>query len=83
MEPRWRRIFATMSETFWVLVLALVGLFAFLLALGAFSPGDAVGLTVAVVVLALAWLGHAIWQNRHAAEGRDARVIQARERRGF
>jgi hypothetical protein len=71
-----------MSETFWVLVLALVGLFAFLLALGAFSPGDAMGLTIAVVLLALAWLGHAIWQNRHAA-GRDARVVQARERRGF
>lgn len=82
MEPRWRRIFATMSETFWVLALALIGLFAFLVALGAFSPGDVLGLTIAVVLLAVAWLGHAVWQSRHA-EGRDARVVQARERRGF
>ena len=82
MEPRWRRIFATMSETFWVLVLALIGLFAFFVALGAFSPGDVLGLTIAVVLLALLWLGHAIWQDRHA-EGRDTRVVQARERRGF
>jgi len=82
VEPRWRRIFATLSETFWVLALALIGLFAFLLALGAFAPGDVLGLTIAVVLLAVAWLGHAIWQNRHA-EGRDPRVVQARERRGF
>ena len=82
MEPRWRRIFATMSETFWVLVLALIGLFAFFVALGAFSPGDVLGLTIAVVLLALLWLGHAIWQDRHA-EGRDTRAVQARERRGF
>ena len=82
MESRSRRIFATLSETFWVLALALVALFAFLLALGAFSPGDAMGVTIAVVLLACAWIAHAIWQSRHA-EGRDARVVRARERRGF
>ena len=82
MQPRWRRIFATLSETFWVLALALIGLFAFLVALGAFSPGDAMWMTVLVVVLACAWVAHAVWQSRHA-EGRDARVVRARERRGF
>jgi hypothetical protein len=30
---------ATLSETFWVLVLAVVVLFAFFVALGAFEPG--------------------------------------------
>jgi protein-S-isoprenylcysteine O-methyltransferase Ste14 len=82
MQPRWRRIFATLSETFWVLALALIGLFAFLVALGAFSPGDAIWVTVVVVLLACAWIAHAVWQSRHS-EGRDARVVRARERRGF
>ena len=82
MQPRWRRIFATLSETFWVLALALIGLFAFLVALGALSPGDAVGVTIVVLLLACAWVAHAIWQSRHG-EGRDARIIRARERRGF
>jgi protein-S-isoprenylcysteine O-methyltransferase Ste14 len=82
MESRWRRIFTTLSETFWVLALALIGLFAFLVALGAFSPGDAVWVTVVVVLLACAWVAHAVWQSRHA-EGRDARAVRARERRGF
>jgi uncharacterized membrane protein (DUF485 family) len=75
MQPRWRRIFATLSETFWVLALALIGLFAFLVALGAFSPGDAMGVTIAVLLLACAWVAHAVWQSRHA-EGRDARVVR-------
>jgi protein-S-isoprenylcysteine O-methyltransferase Ste14 len=82
VEPRWRRIFATLSETFWVLALALIGPFAFLVALGAFSPGDAVGVTIVVLLLAFAWIAHAVWQSRHT-EGRDARVVRARERRGF
>ena len=82
MESRWRRIFATLSETFWILALALIGLFAFLVALGAFSPGDALGVTIVVLLLACAWIAHAVRQNRHA-EGRDARVVRARERRGF
>jgi hypothetical protein len=82
VEPRRQRIFATLSETFWVLVLALIALFAFFVALGAFAPGDVLWLTVAVALLALAWIGHAIWQNRHA-HGRDSRAVRARERRGF
>jgi protein-S-isoprenylcysteine O-methyltransferase Ste14 len=82
MQPRWRRIFATLSETFWILALALIGLFAFLVALGALAPADAVGVTVVVVLLACAWIAHAVWQSRHA-EGRDPRVVRARERRGF
>jgi hypothetical protein len=82
VEPRWRRIFATMSETFWVLALALVALFAFFVALGAFAPDDVWGLTIVVGLLALAWLAHAVWADRHS-DGRDARSVRARERRGF
>jgi hypothetical protein len=35
-----------------------------------------------VGLLALAWLAHAIWADRHSY-GRDARSVRARERRGF
>jgi membrane protein implicated in regulation of membrane protease activity len=73
---------ATLSETFWILVLALVALFAFFVALGAFSPGDVLGLTVVVVALALLWVAHAVWESRHR-DPHDRAMIRARERRGF
>ena len=70
------------SETFWVLVLGVVALFAFFAALGAFEVGEAVWVTVAVVALAALWLVHAMWVSRHS-DGRDPAAIRARERRGF
>jgi len=73
---------ATLSETFWVLVLAIIVLFVFFLALGAFKPGDVVGVTLAVAVLALLWIGHAMWDSRHR-DPHNRAVIRARERRGF
>jgi protein-S-isoprenylcysteine O-methyltransferase Ste14 len=77
-----RRTLATLSDTLWVLVLAVVVLFAFFVALGAFSPGEVVGLTLAVAVLALLWIAHAVWDSRHR-DPHDPAVIRARERRGF
>jgi uncharacterized membrane protein YhaH (DUF805 family) len=73
---------ATLSETFWVLVLSVVVLFAFFVALGAFSPGEVAGLTIAVVALALLWIAHAVWDSRHR-DPHDPAIIRARERRGF
>ncbi len=61
MSPRIARIWATMSESFWILLLSLVALFAFFVALGAFSPGEAIGISVVVGVMAILWLGHAMW----------------------
>ena len=77
-----RRIWAVMTESFWILLLALVALFVFLLALGAYSPGEVIGLTLVMVVLFLLWLGHAMWVSRRA-DKRDPRAVAARERRGF
>ena len=77
-----RRIWAVMSESFWILLVAIVALFVFLLALGAYSPGEVVTLTIVMVVLFIAWLGHAMWVSRRAND-RDPRAIAARERRGF
>ena len=65
-----------------MLVLGVVVLFAFFAALGAFEVGEAVWVTVAVVVLAALWLAHAMWVSRHS-DGRDPATIRARERRGF
>ena len=59
-----RRIWAVMSESFWVLLVSLVALFAFLLALGAYSPGDVLGLTIVMVVLLVLWIAHAVWERR-------------------
>ena len=73
---------ATLSETFWILVLSVVVLFAFFVALGAFSPGEVAGLTVAVIALALLWIAHAVWDSRHR-DPHDPAIIRARERRGF
>jgi hypothetical protein len=50
--------------------------------MGALSPAQAVGVTVAVLILAALWIGHAMWESRHRA-GRDIDAIRARERRGF
>jgi membrane protein implicated in regulation of membrane protease activity len=70
-------------EAFWVLALGVIGCYAFFVALGAFAPGDVLGITIAVAALLLLWLVHAWAQgHRHAGE-RDPRLTAARERRGF
>jgi hypothetical protein len=82
MQPRNPRMLSTLADTFWVLVLAVVVLFAFFVALGAFSPGEVIGLTLAVAVLALLWVAHAVWDARHS-DPHDPASVRARERRGF
>ena len=82
METRGSRVRATMSDTFWILVLSVVVLFAFFLALGAIDPGEVVWLTLAILVLGLLWTAHAVWDSRHRS-GRDPATIRNRERRGF
>jgi uncharacterized membrane protein (DUF485 family) len=76
------RVFSRLSETFWVLVLAVVVLFAFFLLLGAFTPSDGLTLTIVVAVLAVLWIAHAVWAARHR-DPHDRAIVRARERRGF
>ena len=76
------RILEVMRETFWVLALAVIALFTFLVALGAFSPADAIWATVVVGLLCVLWVMHAILEGRHR-DTRDPATVRARERRGF
>jgi protein-S-isoprenylcysteine O-methyltransferase Ste14 len=82
MPQRRSRTLSTLSETFWILVLAVVVLFAFFVALGAFQPGEVIVLTLVVLALALLWVAHAVWDSRHR-DPHDPSVVRARERRGF
>jgi uncharacterized membrane protein YhaH (DUF805 family) len=79
---RSHKLLSTLSETFWLLVLGVVALFAFFAALGAFEVGEAIGVTIAIVLLGVLWLGHAMWVARHH-DGHDPASVRARERRGF
>ena len=76
------RVLETMRETFWILALAVIALFAFFAALGAFSPMDVLWATILVVVLCVLWVVHALLEDRRR-DRRDPAVIRARERRGF
>jgi uncharacterized membrane protein YhaH (DUF805 family) len=76
------RVLATMRESFWILALAVIALFAFFAALGAFSPADVLWATIIVGALSVLWVVHAVLQDRHR-DGRDPSVVRARERRGF
>ena len=73
---------ARLAETFWILVLAFIVLFAFFAVLGAFSPGEVIVLTLIVLILTLAWIAHAVWDSRHR-DPHDRAIDRARERRGF
>ena len=82
MGDRNARMRSTLSDTFWILVLSIVVLFAFFIALGAFHPGDVAWLSLGVLALALLWTVHAAWDARHRS-GRDPATTRNRERRGF
>ncbi len=69
-------------DAFWVLAIGAIAAYAFFAALGAFSPGDVVGVTVAIGVLAALWVARALLAGRRPVE-RDPRLVHARERRGF
>jgi membrane protein implicated in regulation of membrane protease activity len=69
-------------DAFWVLAIGVIAAYAFFAALGAFSPGDVVGVTIAVGVLVALWIARALLARR-GDDDRDPRLVHARERRGF
>ncbi len=76
------RMLESLRETLWILALAVIALFAFFAALGAFSPLDVLWATIAVGVLCVLWVMHAVLEDRHR-DRRDPSAVRARERRGF
>ena len=72
----------SVSDAFWVVALGLIGAYAFFAALGAFSPGDVLGVTIAVAILAALWCWRALASARRGAEP-DPHLAHERERRGF
>lgn len=71
-------------DAFWILAIGVIAAYAFFAALGAFSPGDSVALTVVVGILLLLFCLRA-WASHHprTAPEKDPRLVHARERRGF
>ena len=70
-------------DAFWAVALGLIAAYAFFVALGAFAPGDVMGVTIAVVVLVALWAWRGWQTSHHPGEGRDPKLAHDRERRGF
>lgn len=85
-QPRgpWRipAVAGAVRTSFWVIALGLIALYVFFVVLGAFKPGEMVPVSVAVGVLCVLYLGHALLAGRHAGE-HDPDMVRARERLGF
>ena len=78
------RAAAAVREVFWAIAIGVIACYAFFVALGAFAPGDVVGVSIAVGILVALWLVHAWAQShRRGRDERDQRLVHARERRGF
>ena len=81
---RLQRIANTLRDAFWVFAIAIVACFLFFVLLGALHPGQVIGLTIAMAILAALYAGHVYIDSRaREARGRDPRLVHARERRGF
>jgi heme exporter protein D len=74
---------SSLRNLFWVLSLGVIAAYLFFFALGAFSVGEVVPLSIAVGVLVVLWVVHAVLQRRVAEETLDPLLMRARERRGF
>jgi hypothetical protein len=72
-----------MRNVFWVSSLGIIGAYLFFFALGAFAFDDVMWLSVTVLALVVLWAIHAWMESRHPPDGRDPRLVQGRERRGF
>jgi hypothetical protein len=70
-------------DAFWALAIGLIAAYAFFAALGAFNPGDVMGVTIAVGILVVLCALRVWIERKHAEAQRDPRLVHARERRGF
>jgi hypothetical protein len=68
---------------FWVAALGIIATYGFFWILGGISFSDSIVLSGLVIVLAVAWIIHSVLERRRGTDGRDPRLVHARERRGF
>ena len=78
-----RTTWATLRAFFWIFDLAVLALFAFFLALGAFGLGDSTVLTALIAGLGVLYVVHVILMRRRDDGHREAALARDRERRGF
>lgn len=75
-----------LSPGFWALCGGIIGLYMFGLVMGVFAPGELLGWTILVAVLAVLFVFH-IRRERRALQTRDPETMhalaKAREGRGF
>jgi hypothetical protein len=71
----------------WALCVGAVALFAFLVVMGAFSPGDVLWLTLTVAALGAMFVIHQVRVthelHEHRGDSMTREVQRIRERRGF
>lgn len=76
----------TVLDAFWTLAVGIIAAYVFFVMLGAFSPGDVAGVSIAVAVLLALVVARVVVERRQAgaaARARDPELRHARERRGF
>ena len=86
--PSPRRVAAAPARllrgAFWTIAIAVIAGYVFFAVVVGFSITDALGATLLVAALGVAWIAHAVWARRHHDDlERDPRVRDARQRRGF
>ena len=82
-RPSGRARLGAVREFFWLIDLAVLVLFVFFLALGAFGIGDNAVLTGLIAALGIAYAAHVLLQRRSGDGRPDAQRALDRERRGF
>jgi Flp pilus assembly protein TadB len=70
------------AHAIWLVVLGVIAAYAFLVALGAYSPGEVLGVTIVVAALAALWLLHGRTSRRSDDEGRARPPTGVQQRRG-
>ena len=74
---------SSLRNLFWALALGVIAAYLFFFALGAFALDEVLPLTIAVAVLLVLWIVHALLQRRAADGSHDPLLVRQRERRGF
>ena len=74
---------SSLRNLFWVLSLGVIAAYLFFFALGAFTIDEVLPISIAVGVLIVLWVVHALLQRRASDGSLDPFLMRARERRGF